>query len=105
MAKYTTMKGIGFTGDIVDPDKAKVDFIKLMLFIYNGEVFGYKDYGHPYIDWHDDNSVANAVARINNILTTNPVTVEQIDRSSPENLSIKLSGEAEPIQIPTDTLE
>lgn len=93
------IQGIDFFGNPASLDKAKVDFIKLMMLIYSGEVFGSRKYGHEYLDIYDDDSIKSAISKANDILVGNPVEVSQIDRSNPGVIKIHLSGEAEPVEI------
>lgn len=93
------IQGLDFFGNPASPDKAKVDFIKLMLLIYSGEVFGFRKYGHDYMDIYDDDSLKAAVQKANEVLIGNPVEVSQIDRSSPGVIKIRLTGDAEPIEV------
>lgn len=93
------VQGLDFFGNIVSLDKAKVDFIKLMLLIYSGEVFGFRKYGHDYLDIYDDGSIHAAIDKANDVLVGNKVEVAQIDRANPGVIKIKLEGNAEPIEV------
>lgn len=93
------IKGLDFFGNTVSPDKAKVDFIKLMLILYSGEVFGFPKYGHEYMDPYNDDSISAAIERASSILVGNPVSVTSIDRSNPHVIKISISSQAEPIEL------
>ena len=93
------IQGLDFFGNKVSLDKAKVDFIKLMMIIYSGEVFGFPKYGHDYMDLYDDDSLGAAIEQASSILLGNPVSVTAIDRSNPHVIKISISSQAEPIEL------